>query len=73
VLGHAADNRSLFVRELFDDSRDAYERVLHRLRDAENWSAATQIIARDVFRAHGVNIYSDAARSFTNAVEARFR
>ncbi|PSQ80437.1 MAG: hypothetical protein BRD46_04190 [Bacteroidetes bacterium QS_8_68_15] len=73
VLGHAADNRALFVRELFDGSRDAYERVLHRLRGADDWSTATQIIASDVFRAYGVNIYSDAARSFTNAVEARLR
>jgi hypothetical protein len=61
------------VRELFDGSRDAYERVLHRLRGADDWSTATQIIASDVFRAYGVNIYSDAARSFTNAVEARLR
>jgi hypothetical protein len=73
VLGHAADNRALFVRELFGGSRDDYAAVLRRLRDLDEWRTATQIIARDVFRAHQVNIYSDPARSFTNAVEARFR
>ena len=73
VLGHAADNRTLFVRELFGGSREDYEQVLRRLRDVEDWQTATQIIARDVFRTHQVNIYSDPARSFTNAVEAQFR
>lgn len=75
VLGlDAADGeRARFVRELFDGSEEAYERVLRRLREAEDWQAATQIIARDVFRAHGVDIYSDPARAFTNAVEARYR
>jgi hypothetical protein len=75
VLGPAAaeSERARFVRELFDGSEEAYERVLRRLRGAEDWHAATQIIARDVFRAHGVDIYSDPARDFTDAVEARYR
>ena len=75
VLGPAAaeSERARFVRELFDGSEEAYERVLRRLRGAEDWHAATQIIARDVFRAYGVDIYSDPARDFTDAVEARYR
>lgn len=75
VLGPTVSDseRARFVRELFDGSEEAYERVLRRLREAEDWQEATQIIARDVFRAHGINIYSDPARDFTNAVEARFR
>ena len=66
-------NRALFIRELFGDSRADYRRTLERLREAPNWTRASQIIAQDVFRAHQVNIYSEPAVLFTNAVEDRFR
>ncbi|PEN11369.1 hypothetical protein CRI94_15125 [Longibacter salinarum] len=65
--------RGVFVRQLFNGDLDDYEQVLLRLQHAESWNEASQIIARDVFRAHKINIYSDAAVHFTNAVEARFR
>ncbi len=74
VLGErGAKNRALFIRHLFGGSRPAYEAVLRRLHAAPRWRDASQIIARDVFREHHVNIYSDPAVSFTDAVEARFR
>jgi len=65
--------RGVFVRQLFDGDLDDYEQVLLRLDTADSWGEASQIIARDVFRAHKINIYSDAAVHFTNAVEQRFR
>ncbi len=65
--------RDLYVQKLFQGDEDAYRRVLERLRTTERWSEASQIIARDAFRAHQVNIYSDAAVHFTNAVEASFK
>lgn len=66
-------NRELFVRELFDGSTEDYRQTLKRLRQAPNWTRASQIIAQDVFRTHRVNIYSEPAVLFTNAVEDRFR
>ena len=65
--------RKVYVQTLFDGDRDAYRDVLKRLRTAESWSEASQIISSDVFRAYQVNIYSDAAVHFTNAIEATFR
>jgi hypothetical protein len=50
-------HRAVYVRQLFNGDRTAYR----------------QVIASDVFRAYKVNIYSDAAVHFTNAVESRFR
>lgn len=74
VLGdRGPSNRDLFVRELFGGSHDDYRQTLRRLREAPNWTRASQIIAQDVFRAHRVNIYSEPAVLFTNAVEDRFR
>jgi len=74
VLGTGRpSHRSVYVNELFGGDRAAYRQVLQRLRTAGSWSEASPIIARDVFREHGVNIYSDPAVHFTDAVEARIR
>lgn len=74
VLGGSnPPQRGVFVRQLFGGDLDSYHGVLDKLQYADSWSQASQIIARDIFRAHKVNIYSDAAVHFTNAVEQRFR
>lgn len=74
VLGERGpSNRALFIRKLFNGSEEDYKSTLQRLRTAPTWNRASQIIAEDVFRAHQVNIYSDPAVLFTNAVEDRFR
>ena len=74
VLGdRGPSNQALFIRELFGGSEDDYRATLRRLRNAPNWTRASQIIAQDVFRTHQVNIYSEPAVLFTNAVEDRFR
>lgn len=72
VLGLSADERrAWFVDELFGGSEDDYRQTLDALDGAGTWTAATQIIARDVFRKHRVNIYSEPAVAFTDAVEAQ--
>lgn len=73
VLGNAARNRDLFIRHLFNGSKDDYAAVLYRLAGTSDWTEATQIIADEVFRKHQVNIYSDPAVLFTDAVEARIK
>lgn len=70
--GHPS-HRTVYIQKLFQGDEAAYQRVLERLRTIESWSEASQIIARDIFRANKVNIYSDAAVHFTDAVEASFR
>lgn len=65
--------RERYVEELFGGDPSAYRQVLRRLRTADTWSEASDIIASDIFRAHKVNIYSDAAVHFTNIVETRFK
>lgn len=74
MLGEVpARNRALFVRHLFGGDLDDYERVLHLLAGAPSWQMASQIIGREIFRQHQVNIYSDAAVAFTDAVQARYQ
>ncbi len=71
VLGDDGERRGWFVDELFAGSSDEYHRTLAALDAACSWTEATEIIARDVFRRHRVNIYSEPAVAFTDAVEAQ--
>ena len=72
VLGTSdPERRAWYTAELFSGDDDAYRSTLLRLDGARTWTEATDIIARDVFRAHRVNIYSDPAVTFTDAVEDR--
>lgn len=74
VLGQVGShNRDLFIRHLFNGDRTGYEQVLGRLDAAATWTDASKIIASEVFRKNQVNIYSDPAVLFTDAVEARYR
>ena len=67
-----ASRRAWFVAELFAGSEADYHETLAHLAAAETWTEATEVIARDVFRKHRVNIYSEPAIVFTDAAEARF-
>ncbi len=74
ILGpNAAKHRAFFIGELFRGSKEGYHRVLQSLDQADSWGEASQIIAKDVFRANSINIYSDPAVLFTDLVEERFR
>ena len=71
VLGETpGDRRAWFVGELFGGAAEDYHRTLLALDGTRSWTEATQVIARDVFQKHRVNIYSDPAIAFTDAVEA---
>ena len=74
VFGQAdAERRRLFLHQLFNNSTEHYAHVLDKLDEAASWNEASQIIAQDVFRRNKINIYSDAAVNFTNAVERNYR
>jgi hypothetical protein len=74
VLGSVGrQERERFVKALFAGSVPGYEATLRRLKEAVNWKQAAEIIAREVFKRNGVDIYSSEAIAFTNAVERRFR
>jgi|GEM_PF-2606303 len=70
VLGAAADQRDAFVAGLFGGDAAAFEATLAALDAAPTWTAATQIIARDIFHRPGVDMYGDTALAFTDAVQS---
>ena len=72
VLGRAGRQADYYVASLFNGDRSAFDDVIGRLRTAHSWSEASAILARDVFKKYNIDIYSDDAVSFTNAVESRY-
>ena len=73
VLGERGRrNREVFLAQLFAGSKEDYEATLRQLQRASSWSEASQIIAREVFLKHQVNIYSGPAVAFTDAAEAQY-
>ncbi len=72
VLGTAVRSRERFIRDLFGGEEATYTDVMEDLAAAPDWSTASSIIADRIFRPYQVDIYSDVAVDFTNAVEARY-
>ncbi|MBT8401918.1 MAG: hypothetical protein KJO98_15695, partial [Rhodothermia bacterium] len=74
VLGpDAARGRNSFIDDLFGGDEKAYLEAIDDLSHASTWGEASQVIADRVFKRFKVNIYSEPAVAFTNAVEARYR
>lgn len=65
------DDRRRFIRVLFSNSVEAYQRTLLKMSEARTWSEASRALA-EAFRHHYVNIYSEDAVDFTDRAESRF-
>ncbi|WP_420455365.1 hypothetical protein [Rubrivirga sp.] len=73
VLGpDARERRDWFVEELFDGSASAYQETLGRIDHAATYTEATGIVSSDVFRAHRVNPYTEAAVAFIDTIQSQF-
>lgn len=72
ILGEAAAERARFIDGLFLGNEAHYTAVLHRLAEAPDWAVASRLIAEEVFQKNQVDIYSDTAVRFTDAVQAYF-
>ena len=72
MLGTAVRSRERFIHALFDKNESMYREVMDVLAEAPDWSSASSIIAERVFKPHRIDIYSDVAVDFPNAVEARY-
>jgi hypothetical protein len=73
ILGDAAAQRDRFVRDIFGGDEGHYIETLSRLSNAPDWQTASSVLSNEVFRRHQVDIYSETAVAFTNAVERRVR
>ena len=65
--------RAWFVNNLFGGDYIAFSQIVGMLDEAPDWEAASHVIGMHVFERNDVDIYSQPAIEFTNAVEARFQ
>jgi len=72
VLGAAVERRDRYVRDLFQSDEKTFCHVLDQLAASPDWTSASAIIADQVFRPFQVDIYSEIAVDFTDAVESRY-
>ena len=73
VLGDAGTHRERFIAELFDGNSQLFDTTLSKISSAESWEDASRVLSTDVFRKFRVDIYSDTAVLFTNAIEQQIR
>lgn len=73
LLGDRSDRRSRYVRTLFKGDSEAYAETLAMISKVSSWEQVSRILSRRVFKRYEVDIYSDAAVEFTDALEQSFR
>ena len=66
------DDRDYFVEELFQGSDQAYEQSLREIASKEDWRSASEYIKEEVFKRNLVDMYSEAAVSFTDRLQDYF-
>lgn len=71
--GMHPERRTWYLQKLFDNRLVSYHLFLSRLRAIQSWGKAAELIAMEVFMKHDVNIYSEAALSFTELVESLYQ
>ena len=70
--GMHPERRTWYLQKLFNNRLVEYNLFLNRLRGIQNWTKAAELIAIEVFMKNKVNIYSEAALSFTDLVESLY-
>ncbi len=72
VLGVGINHKNRFINDLFNGDENKFNATMNELGSAPDWTTASEIIADHVFRMYQVDIYSESAVDFTNAVESRY-
>ena len=63
------DREQSFIKNIFHGNREAYIETVNRLSDISNWREASSYLYREVFKHHGVSLYSDEAIEFTDRLQ----
>lgn len=66
------DKKNYYIDELFGGSEQAYDQALHKIAMENDWKWASQLIRKNIFERHAVDIYSDPAIDFTDRLQTYF-
>lgn len=72
ILEYLEDDRSFFVKELFQDSERAYEQAVEQLASMQDWKRASKYIQKNIFERNMVDMYSEPAVDFTDRMHSYF-
>ncbi len=67
-----ADEESYFIKNLFNESTEAYRESLREIASKDSWKEASTLISRNIFKHNMINIYSEAAVDFTDRLQTYF-
>lgn len=63
------DHEPSFIKHIFHGDEEAYFETINRLNGISNWREASAYLYREVFKHHGVSLYSDVAIEFTDRLQ----
>ena len=63
------DHEQSFIKHIFHGDEEAYVETIIRLNGIGNWREASAYLYREVFKHHGVSLYSDEAIEFTDRLQ----
>lgn len=65
-------NRDFFVEEIFGGSERAFDEAVENIAPYNNWREASKFIEKEIFKRNHVDVYSEAAVSFTDQLQNYF-
>lgn len=67
-----ADEKSIFIKELFDGSESAFDKALVGLSECEDWKTASKFIEKEIFSRNSIDMYDEIAVDFTDRLHTYF-
>jgi len=67
-----ADDRELFVEEIFNGSERAYDEAVEEIAAYDSWRDVSKYIDKEIFKRNLVNMYSEPAVDFTDRLQGYF-
>ncbi|MEX0778862.1 MAG: hypothetical protein WD491_05090 [Balneolales bacterium] len=73
IFQYVTEDKDYYVENLFGGDEDIFNEVLEDLRNCKEWKDAVQFLTEDVFRRNFIDIYSEPAVDFTDALQSYFQ
>lgn len=69
VRGILQDREQSFIEHIFHGNKQDYIETINKLDSLHDWKKASGYLYREVFKHHGVSLYSDEAIEFTDRLQ----
>ena len=69
IRGILQDREQSFIEHIFHGNKQDYIEAINKLDSLHDWRKASSYLYREVFKHHGVSLYSDEAIEFTDRLQ----